>query len=92
MRLRNYVTPCSACVCVAHVLNGNPANTFSMFTVNSCTGSLTPATPAAIATGFNPEGMVIDPSGKFVYVANLVSKQLTSPQSRCTLSIRLPES
>ena len=57
----------------AYVLNGNPANTISMFTINSCTGSLTPATPATIPTGFNPESMVVDPSGKFVYVANLVS-------------------
>src|ERR1700733_14323803 len=57
----------------AYVLNGDPANTVSMYTINSCTGSLTPTTPATIPTGVNSESMVVDPSGKFVYVANLVS-------------------
>jgi 6-phosphogluconolactonase len=44
-----------------------------MYMVDSCTGSLTSTTPATIATGPNPEDMVADPAGRFVYVANLVS-------------------
>jgi DNA-binding beta-propeller fold protein YncE len=59
----------------AYVLNGTSV---SMYTVNSCTGELTPTTPATVATGATPqqipaESMVVDPAGKFVYVANLVS-------------------
>src|ERR1700683_2610199 len=51
-------------------------NTVSMFTANSCTGDLSPTTPATVATGanaFGSETMVVDPSGKFAYVANLRS-------------------
>jgi 6-phosphogluconolactonase len=70
--------PGSACMPAAqssftYVLSGNPAGAVSMFTVNSCTGALTPLTPATVPTGIEPESMVVDPSGKFVYVANLVS-------------------
>lgn len=59
----------------AYVLNDG-GNTISMFTVNSCTGALTPTTPPTIATGanaFGSEGMVVDRAGKFAYVANLMS-------------------
>lgn len=50
----------------------------SMFTVNSCNGQFTAATPASIATGYSSpqsdaEEMVADPLGRFAYVANLVS-------------------
>ena len=50
----------------------------SMFTVDSCTGQLTAASPASINTGYaypqqGAEEMVADPLGRFAYVANLVS-------------------
>jgi len=61
----------------AYVLSGEVTpwgnGTISVFTVNSCTGALTPATPATIATGSDPETFAVDPSGRFVYAANLVS-------------------
>lgn len=49
-----------------------------MFTVNSCTGQFTADTPASISTGYafpqsESEEMVVDPLGRFAYVANLVS-------------------
>ncbi len=44
--------------------------TISMYTINSTTGVLTATTPATVATGFFPQGIVIDPLGKFVYTAN----------------------
>ena len=58
----------------AYVLNF-PDNSVSMYTVDSCNGSLTPTTPATVATGSSPtqpapEQMVADPSGRFAYVAN----------------------
>lgn len=60
----------------AYVLNYQDA-TISMYTVNSCTGALTPTSPATVPTGvntgINAESMVVDPTGKFLYVANLVS-------------------
>ena len=59
----------------AYVLN---SYTVSMYSVNSCTGSLTPISPSSVATGIVPpqlgaEEMVADPLGRFAYVANLVS-------------------
>src|SRR5580704_16640365 len=59
----------------AYVLNDGD-NTISMYSVNSCTGALIPNTPASISTGanaFGSETMVVDPAGRFVYVANLGS-------------------
>jgi 6-phosphogluconolactonase (cycloisomerase 2 family) len=51
-------------------------NTVSMYTMNSCTGALSPTTPPTVATGanaFGSEQMVVDPAGRFAYVANLMS-------------------
>jgi 6-phosphogluconolactonase (cycloisomerase 2 family) len=60
----------------AYVLNSSDA-TISMYTVNSCTGFLTATNPATVPTGvdngFNAESMAIDPTGSFLYVANLGS-------------------
>lgn len=50
----------------------------SMYSANSCSGQFTAATPASITTGYSypqqgAEEMVVDPLGRFAYVANLVS-------------------
>jgi 6-phosphogluconolactonase len=50
--------------------NATDLGTISMFTIDSATGILTPTTPATVPTGFLPQGIGIDPSGKFVYTAN----------------------
>jgi 6-phosphogluconolactonase (cycloisomerase 2 family) len=58
-----------------YVLNDGD-NTVSMYTVDACSGVLTPTTPATVNTGgnaFGSEGMAVDPSGRFAYVANLGS-------------------
>lgn len=59
----------------AYVLTGYAV---SMYTVNSCTGAFIATTPASVATGYaapqqGAEQMVVDPAGRFAYVANLVS-------------------
>jgi 6-phosphogluconolactonase len=60
----------------AYVLNDSDA-TISMYTADSCTGALTALNPATIPTGvnngFNAESMAMDPTGRFLYVANLGS-------------------
>jgi len=60
----------------AYVLNSSDA-TISMYKADSCTGTLAPINPATVPTGvdngFNAESMAIDPTGKFLYVANLGS-------------------
>jgi 6-phosphogluconolactonase (cycloisomerase 2 family) len=48
-----------------------------MYTTDSCTGALTATNPATVPTGvdngFNAESMAIDPTGSFLYAANLGS-------------------
>jgi len=44
--------------------------TISMYTINASTGVLSPTTPATVPPGYFPQGIAIDPSGKFVYTAN----------------------
>jgi 6-phosphogluconolactonase len=48
---------------------GNPGQ-ISAFAVNSSTGALTTITGSPFAAGINPYSIVVEPSGKFAYVAN----------------------
>lgn len=50
--------------------NATDAATISMFTIDHTTGLLMPTSPAMVPTGFFPQGIAIDPAGKFVYTAN----------------------
>ena len=52
------------------VSNASALSTISMYTINSTTGVLTPTTPATVPTGWFPQGIAIDPLGRFVYTAN----------------------
>jgi 6-phosphogluconolactonase len=52
------------------VSNVSDLSTISMYTINSTTGVLTPTTPATVPTGWLPQGIAIDPLGRFVYTAN----------------------
>jgi 6-phosphogluconolactonase (cycloisomerase 2 family) len=46
----------------------NMAGSVSMYTINATTGALT--STGTIAAGTNPGSIVVDPAGKFAYVAN----------------------
>lgn len=52
------------------VSNASDRATIAMYTIDKSKGVLIPTTPATIPTGFFPQGIAIDPSGKFVYTAN----------------------
>ncbi|MGA3011158.1 MAG: beta-propeller fold lactonase family protein [Terracidiphilus sp.] len=52
------------------ISNASDLATISMYTINANTGVLAPTTPATVPTGFFPQGIAIDPGGKFVYTAN----------------------
>lgn len=52
------------------ISNASDQATISMFTINPATGVLTPTNPPTVHTGFFPQGIAIDPMGKFVYTAN----------------------
>jgi sugar lactone lactonase YvrE len=65
------VDPAGRFAYVANLMsNASDEATISMYTINAGTGVLTPTTPATVPTGFFPQGIAIDPSGKFVYTAN----------------------
>lgn len=61
-----------------YVANGNAAaSTISAYTMDSSTGRLTPIAGSPFAaTGISPASIAIDPTGKFVYVANFGSSAL----------------
>ena len=52
------------------VSNASDLSTISMYTINPSTGVLIPTTPATVPTGWFPQGIAIDPLGRFVYTAN----------------------
>ena len=52
------------------VSNVSNQSTISMYTINPTTGLLTSTTPATVGTGWLPQGIAIDPKGRFVYTAN----------------------
>src|SRR6478735_5105249 len=62
----------------AYMLNSANDSQISMFSLDSCPGAFSSTTPATVATGVTPgqlgaEDMVVDPLGRFAYVANLIS-------------------
>ena len=65
------VDPLGRFVYIANLVsNATPQSTISMFTVDTSTGLLKPTSPATVPTGFFPQGIAIDPLGRFVYTAN----------------------
>ena len=56
-----------------YVTNDNDGNSLSQFSISPTTGGLTALTPATVAvtdyTGSEPEGVTVDPTGRWVYVA-----------------------
>jgi 6-phosphogluconolactonase len=80
------VDPAGRFAYVANLMsNAADLATISMFTIDSSTGILTPTTPATVPTGYFPQGIGIDPSGKFVYTATA-----TTIRFPCSLSTRGP--
>lgn len=49
--------------------NTTTASTISVYAINQATGALTAGTP--VSAGFNPRSVAVDPSGRFLYAANL---------------------
>ncbi|MGH6648328.1 lactonase family protein [Aquabacterium sp.] len=62
-----------------YVANGDiAASTISAYSLNSTTGQLTPIAGSPFAsTGTNPRSIAVDPTGKFVYVANFASSSIS---------------
>lgn len=85
------------------VSNASGPSSISMYTIDHSTGILTPTTPATVATGWFPQGVAIDPQGRFVYTANsddatvsmFTVNQTTgvlSPTTPASVSVTIPSS
>ena len=48
-----------------------------MFSINSATGTLT-AIGSPSATGVDPNAVIVDPTDRFVFVANLTSNSVSA--------------
>src|SRR5882762_3665144 len=54
----------------AYVVNTGSSD-ISGYTIDATTGALTPVPGSPFPTGFSPEAVVVDPSGRFAYTPNL---------------------
>ncbi len=83
------------------VSNASDLSTISMYTIDSTTGILSPTTPATVHAGWYPQGIAIDPLGRFVYTANSDDSSISmftinqttgvlTPTTPATVSTMLP--
>ncbi len=56
---------------------GVPTGTIHVFSVNSLTGALTEAPSSPFNAGLSPQSMAVDPTGRFLYVSNLQTNDVT---------------
>lgn len=65
------VDPAGRFAYVANLMsNASDLATIAMFTIDPSTKVLSPTTPPTVPTGYFPQGLGIDPLGRFVYTAN----------------------
>jgi 6-phosphogluconolactonase (cycloisomerase 2 family) len=57
---------------------GTPAGTIHVYSVNSSTGAITEVAGSPFNAGLIPEQLVVDPTGRFVYVTNEQSEDITA--------------
>src|SRR6266852_642064 len=69
-----YVDNCGSVGCPGGVGTGS----VSAYMIEGMTGALTPVPGSPFATGIGPQGVIVDPFGRFVYVANLQSNSVSA--------------
>lgn len=57
---------------------GVPTGTIHVFTVNSSTGAITEVAGSPFNAGLTPNQLVVDPTGRFLYVTNQQSEDITA--------------
>ena len=62
---------------------GVPTGTIHVFTVNSSTGAITEVAGSPFNAGLTPNQLVVDPTGRFVYVTNQQSEDITAFSVEC---------
>ena len=58
--------------------NENGSSNVSAYTINATTGALTPVPGSPFEAGLRPFSVVVDPTGKFAYVANYGSNNVSA--------------
>ncbi len=56
---------------------GTPTGTIHVFSVNSSTGAISEVPGSPFNAGLAPNQLVVDPTGRFVYVTNQISQDVT---------------
>ncbi|HSZ18224.1 MAG TPA: beta-propeller fold lactonase family protein [Candidatus Acidoferrum sp.] len=57
---------------------GVPSGTIHVYSVNAATGAITEVPGSPFSAGLVPEQLVVDPTGRFVYVTNEQSQDITA--------------
>lgn len=57
---------------------GSPTGTIRVFSVNASTGAITEVPGSPFNAGLGPESLALDPTGRFLYVANNLSDDVTA--------------
>lgn len=65
----------------AYVTNGT-SNSVSAYTICATTGALTPVAGSPFAAGAGPNTVAVDPTGKFAYVSNCCSENISAYKIR----------
>src|SRR5262249_62417919 len=58
--------------------DGAQPGSVSAYTINNATGALTPVDGSPFAAGAGSQSVTVDPTGRFVYVANLGSNDVSA--------------
>jgi 6-phosphogluconolactonase len=61
-----------------YLYSANDGGSVSAFSINSSTGALTAISGAPFLAGTNPNSIIADPSGKFLYTANSGSRDISA--------------
>ncbi len=61
-----------------YLYTANDGGSVSAFTINTATGALSAISGSPFAAGTNPNNIIADPSGKFLYTANSGSRDITA--------------
>jgi 6-phosphogluconolactonase len=72
------VDPSSKFVYVANAATRSARGNVSAYTINRTTGALTAVAGSPFAAGTQPAAVAVDPSSKFVYVANVFSNNVSA--------------
>ncbi len=73
-----------------YLYTANDGGSISAFTINTSTGALSAISGSPFPAGTNPNSIIADPSGKFIYTANSGSRDITAYSITSTTGALVP--